>query len=131
MKFSITALALAAFIGFCIAAPSAEPETNSHVSTDITSDLIPESDAAVAPRAKKSPEPEKPKTVCTEVTNREGISFMQCDDIDSELAASASYPSYSSPASSGSYAPSGGYGGGYGGGSSYSAPAQSYGKVIY
>lgn len=128
MKFSIAALAVAALIGLCIAAPSSELEADAHLSTDLTSSLNTASDfGEESARAKKSAE--QPKTLCVEMKNEEGTSFLQCADNGSDLAASAT--SYSA-VSSGGYGggASGGYGGGssggYGGGSSYSAPAPSY-----
>lgn len=120
MKFSIAALAVAALIGLCIAAPSAELEADAHLSTDLTSSLNTASDfGEESARAKKSAE--QPKTLCVEMKNEEGTSFLQCADNGSDLAASAT--SYSA-VSSGGYG--GGASGGYGGGSSYSAPAPSY-----
>ena len=112
MKFTIATLALAAFIGFCIAAPSTQSvEKDAHVSTDTTSDLIESVEGENVIRLKKSPE--QPKTLCVEAKNSEGISFLQCADNDSELAGSASYSSYSAAPSYG--ASSGGYGDSSGG----------------
>jgi len=52
-----------------------------------------------ANRTKKS---NSPKTFCFQMKDTQGISYLQCHDeqsVDSELAGSSSYPSYSAPSS--------------------------------
>lgn len=121
MKTTFVALAVASFIlAQTFAAPS-EPKTeaieDTRVAVDTTSDLIDASEiTGDATRSKKSAD--TPKTICVEVTDREGRNFLQCGD--SDVAGTSQYPSYSSAPSSGYGSPSSGYG---------SAPSSGYGKV--
>lgn len=120
MKFIIAVLAA---LVMAQAAPSTEPqveaidETNeSLLSSDTTSALIEASEAIEdSNRAKKS---SGPKTICFEVKDVQGRSFLQCaDSVDSEPEGT-SLASYHSPAPAPSYgSPS------YGSPSSYSAPS--------
>lgn len=111
MKLSIVLLAVAALVAAIHAAPSTEIEENSHVATDTTSALIASNGAGEEnTRTKKSP---APKTICN---GEQGSSNLQCaESLDSELAGSSAYPTYSAAPSSS-----------YGSAPSYSAPAPSY-----
>lgn len=115
MKTTFVFLAVASFI---LAQTFAAPTEDTKVVVDTTSDLIDASEITEdSTRTKKSAE--TPKTICVEVTDREGRNFLQCGD--SDVAGTQQYPSYSSaPASSGYGSPSSGYG---------SAPSSGYGKV--
>ena len=123
MKFIITVLALAGCILAGLAAPSTEPQVEaiedtkeSLLSPDTTSALIEASEAIEdTNRAKKS---SSPKTICFEVKDVQGRSFLQCSEsVDSEPEGT-SLSSYHSPAPAPSYgSPS------YGSSSSYSAPS--------
>lgn len=108
MKTFCAFLAFAGLIfSLTLAAPQAESTVeDTHVNVDTTSSLIEASEKLEdSSRAKKSTQ-----TICSEKTDSQGRSFLQCSDsaADSEIAAT-----YSSPY--GSSAPTyGGSSGGYG-----------------
>jgi hypothetical protein len=133
MKLSVVVLVVAGiFFAQAIAAPTNEPlsevSDKSEVSTDISSSLIDASeDIDDVNRSKKSSG--QPKTICFEVNDHQGSSYLQCSDaLDSESAGTSLYPSFSpvqSYGSSPSYAPAPSYAPQ----PSYSAPAAPSYKV--
>lgn len=109
MKTSFAFLAFAGLVlSQVLAAPSAESTVeDTHVNVDTTSSLIEAGETLEdTNRAKKSTQ-----AVCSERTDDQGRSFLQCSDsaADSEIAATYSAPLYGpAPSYGGS---SGGYGG--------------------